>query len=51
MRIVFMSGYAENAIVQSRPSGAGVRLLSKPFRKIDLARAVRRALDDEEEDD
>jgi CheY-like chemotaxis protein len=45
-RVVFMSGYTDN-ILQSRGSiDAGVRLLSKPFRKSDLARMIREALDE-----
>ncbi|MDP2334525.1 MAG: ATP-binding protein, partial [Reyranella sp.] len=45
-RIVFMSGYAESAIVHHGNIDAGVLLLSKPFRKSELAQMVRRALDD-----
>jgi PAS domain S-box-containing protein len=44
-RIVFMSGYAESAIVHHGNIDAGVLLLSKPFRKSELARTVRQALD------
>jgi signal transduction histidine kinase/CheY-like chemotaxis protein len=45
-RVVFMSGYTDN-ILQSRGSiDAGVRLLNKPFRKSDLARMIREALDE-----
>jgi CheY-like chemotaxis protein len=44
-RIVYMSGYAENTIVHDGVIDAGVRLLSKPFGKAELARAVRQALD------
>ncbi len=46
MRIVFMSGYSEDAIVQHGRLDPGVRLLAKPFRKIDLACKIRLALDD-----
>ena len=49
MRILFMSGYTENAMLTHGHLDPGARLLGKPFRKADLARAVRRALDDEEE--
>jgi PAS domain S-box-containing protein len=45
-RIVFMSGYAENAVLNDGMPDAGVRLLSKPFRKSDLAKILRQALDD-----
>jgi signal transduction histidine kinase/ActR/RegA family two-component response regulator len=49
MRILFMSGYTENAMLNHGHLAPGARLLGKPFRKADLARAVRRALDDEED--
>lgn len=42
---VFMSGYTENAIIHHGRLDAGVLLLSKPFRKSDLALIIRRALD------
>ena len=44
-RIVFMSGFSELSIVQYGRLDDGVLLLSKPFRKGDLARIVREALD------
>ena len=44
-RIVFMSGYAESAIVHAGNIDAGVLLLSKPFRKRELAQLIRQALD------
>jgi PAS domain S-box-containing protein len=44
-RIVFMSGYSEDAIIHHGRLDPGVRLLAKPFRKLDLARALREALD------
>ena len=43
-RIVFMSGYAENAIVHQGQIDLGVLLLSKPFHKSELASIVRKAL-------
>jgi signal transduction histidine kinase/CheY-like chemotaxis protein len=49
MRVLFMSGYAENAILNHGLLEPGARLLGKPFRKADLARAIRRTLDDAEE--
>jgi signal transduction histidine kinase/ActR/RegA family two-component response regulator len=49
MRILFMSGYTENAMLKHGHLAPDARLLGKPFRKADLARAVRRALDDEDE--
>ena len=44
-KVVFMSGYTEDAAIHHRRLDAGMQLLSKPFRKIDLARTVRQALD------
>ncbi|MBI3196976.1 MAG: PAS domain S-box protein [Rhodospirillales bacterium] len=44
-RIVFMSGYTEDAVVHHGRLDAGVLLLSKPFRKNDLAQILRQALD------
>ena len=40
-----MSGYTENAIVHHGRLDAGVHLLSKPFRKADLAQMMRQALE------
>lgn len=45
MKVLFMSGYAENAIVHHGRLDPGVSLLSKPFRTADLARKVRETLD------
>jgi len=44
-KVVFVSGYAENAVLHEGHADEGVTLLSKPFRKSDLARTVRQALD------
>ena len=44
-RIVFMSGYSNNALAEDGQLAAGVLLLAKPFRKADLAGIVRQALD------
>ena len=44
LKVLFMSGYTENAIVHHGRLDPGVLLLSKPFRATDLARMVRRAL-------
>ena len=44
LRIVFTSGYTENAIVHHGRLDSGVLLLSKPYRKSDLAKIIRRAL-------
>ena len=43
-RIVFMSGYSQNALQHDRQLDVGVRLLSKPHRKADLARIIRNTL-------
>jgi len=45
MAIVFMSGYSEDAITHQGQLEPGVRLLTKPFRKHDLAAMVRGCLD------
>jgi CheY-like chemotaxis protein len=41
MSVIFMSGYTGNAILQQGQLPPGMRLLTKPFRKVDLANAVR----------
>ena len=43
-RVVFMSGYPEDAIVHHGQLDKGVLLLSKPFRNVELARILREAL-------
>jgi len=45
LKILYTSGYTENAIVHHGRLDAGVRLLAKPYRKSDLARMIRIALD------
>ena len=45
MSVLFMSGYSEDAISNLGILDPGVMLLNKPFRKSDLAQAVRRQLD------
>ena len=44
-RIVFMSGFTEISSVRHERLDEGALLLSKPFRKLDLARMVRNAFD------
>ena len=44
-RIVLMSGYSSNVLTEGSEILSGVRLLSKPFRRIDLASIVRQVLD------
>jgi CheY-like chemotaxis protein len=43
--VLYMSGYTEDAILHHGRLDAGAELLQKPFRRADLAGAVRRALD------
>ena len=43
-RVVFMSGYSENALMNDGRLDSGVMLLAKPHQKADLARIIRSAL-------
>lgn len=43
--VLYMSGYTEDAIIHHGRLDEGVQLLEKPFRRADLARAVRKVLD------
>ena len=45
LKVLFTSGYSEDAIVHHGRLDAGVLLLAKPYRKADLARMVRVALE------
>jgi CheY-like chemotaxis protein len=45
IKVLFASGYAENAVTQHGRLEPGVLLLSKPFRMAELARMVRTALE------
>jgi signal transduction histidine kinase/ActR/RegA family two-component response regulator/HAMP domain-containing protein len=45
VKVLYTSGYTENAIVHHGRLDAGVLLLAKPYRRSDLARMVRLALD------
>ncbi|MBI1211124.1 MAG: PAS domain S-box protein [Alphaproteobacteria bacterium] len=44
MRVLFTSGYTENAIMHHGRLDPGVLLLNKPYRRIDLAVKIRQAL-------
>jgi len=46
LRVLFTSGYSENAIVHHGRLDAGVHLLSKPYRRQELAAKVRKVLDE-----
>jgi hypothetical protein len=43
-KVLFTSGYTENAIMQHGRLEPGVLLLAKPYRSADLARILRVAL-------
>lgn len=45
LRILFTSGYSDDALIHDGRLDAGVDLLSKPYRRRDLAERIRRALD------
>ena len=46
LRVLYTSGYTENAVVHHGRLDPEVQLLSKPYRRDELARRVRRVLDD-----
>ncbi|MGH9895732.1 MAG: ATP-binding protein, partial [bacterium] len=45
VRVLYMSGYTENAFASGGPQGTEIDWLAKPFTKADLARKVRSILD------
>ena len=45
LKVLFTSGYTEDAIVHHGRLDFGVLLLAKPYRKADLARMIRKALE------
>ena len=45
LKVLYTSGYTENAIVHQGRLDHGVQLLSKPYRRDELARRVRQVLD------
>ncbi len=44
-KVLYMSGYAERAIVHEGRLDAGVRLIQNPFDLDDLAKQIRAAID------
>ena len=46
LRVLFTSGYTENAIIHHGRLDEGVLLLPKPYRKSDMAIMIRKALAD-----
>lgn len=46
LKVLYTSGYTENAIVHQGRLDPGVHLLSKPYRRGELARCVREVLDE-----
>jgi CheY-like chemotaxis protein len=48
-KVLFTSGYTDSAMIHHGRLDDGVLLLSKPYRKLQLARMVRMALGDERE--
>ncbi|MET4602240.1 PAS domain S-box-containing protein [Bradyrhizobium sp. JR4.1] len=44
LKVLYTSGYTENAIIHHGRLDSGVLLLAKPYRKSDLARTIRKAL-------
>ena len=44
LKVLFTSGYTENAIIHHGRLDSGVLLLPKPYRKSDLAGMIRTAL-------
>jgi two-component system cell cycle sensor histidine kinase/response regulator CckA len=48
LKILYMSGYTDDVLETHGAFGAGVAFLQKPFGALELVRAVRRILDEEE---
>jgi CheY-like chemotaxis protein len=44
LKVLYTSGYSENAMIEDGHLGGGELLLAKPYRKVDLARMIRTAL-------
>ncbi|CAN5407509.1 hypothetical protein BH11PSE4_BH11PSE4_14900 [soil metagenome] len=47
LRVLYTSGYSEDALVHHGRLDAGLRLLTKPYRRADLARMIRQVLDED----
>ena len=47
LKVLFTSGYTDNALVHHGRLDVGARLLEKPYRRADLARMLRLVLDGE----
>jgi hypothetical protein len=45
LKVLYTSGYTDNAIVHHGRVDEGIHLLSKPYRRADLARMVRIAIE------
>ena len=45
LRVLFTSGYSEGALPVQNRAGHGIPLLTKPYRRAELARMMRRCLD------
>ncbi|WP_436213376.1 PAS domain S-box protein [Bradyrhizobium sp. LjRoot220] len=45
LRVLFTSGYSDGALPQKNRAGQGIPLLTKPYRRAELARTLRRCLD------
>ena len=45
IKVLYTSGYTENAVIHHGRLDSGVLLLAKPYRKSDMAKMVRKALD------
>jgi len=46
LKVLYTSGYTENSVVRQRKLDPGVELLSKPYRRHELAAKLRKVLDD-----
>jgi hypothetical protein len=47
LKVLFTSGYSENAVIHNNRLDRDILLLTKPYRRSDLARMVRLALSTE----